>query len=350
MKKVYIIIFAALLTACVDEPYIPDTPDDTTSTVGGPRALVLCEGAWGCNDASLSSLFIGNGDIDNEWFEVANGRGLGDVAQDIMIYGSKAYVTVTFSNSLEVIDTATGRSVQHSLAMHPRYLAAKGSHIYVSCYDGHQVAVFDTADLDHPESILPLGNFQPEGLTVAAGKLFVASSWIQQQNQNYEYDSLVYVFNLTTNTLDTMLAVGLNPQMVVAIDDNRVAVNYSGDYGAAAAGCAVIDANTLAVTKLGRSATGMAASGGMLYGFSREGYSSSATATYWRYDGTSFTEIPINVNTPYSISADATGNIYVTTDGNYIAAGDVLCFTADGTLRWRNEAGILPKKVVFLGE
>ncbi len=354
MKKVYIIIFAALLTACVDEPYIPDTPDDTTSTVGGPRALVLNEGSWGGNDASLSSLYIENGKIDNEWFEVANGRGLGDVAQDILLYGGKAYVTVTFSNSLEVIDTTTGRSTRHPLSMHPRYLAANGRHIFVSCYDGHQVAVFDTADFVHPTNILQLGNFQPEGLAIAAGKLFVASSWIQQQNQNYEYDSLVYVFNLDDYTLVGTVAVGLNPQLVVAIDDSRVAVNYSGDYAAIAAGCAVIDANTLAVTQLGRSATGMAAARGILYGFSRQGYSSSATASYWYYDGSTFTNIPVGLNppfnTPYSISVDTRGLIYVTTDGNYTAAGDVLCFTADGTLRWRTEAGILPKKVVFLGE
>ncbi len=351
MKKILLPLIAALLTAaCIDEPYLPDTPDDTTSTAnGGPHALVLCEGSWGSNDASISRLALGNGEIDNEWFEVANGRGLGDVAQDMLLLGGKVYVTVTFSNSLEVIDTATGRSIRHAMGdLHPRYLTTDGSHIFVSCYNGHMVAVYDTSDLDHPVAAPQLGNYQPEGVAVAAGKLFVASSWIQYQNQNYAYDSVVYVFDLTDYTLDTILTVGLNPQMVVAIDGSRVAVNYNGDYSSYSAGCAVIDASTLAVTQLGRSATGMAAAGGMLYGFSRQGYGASSTATYWRFDGTSFTDIPVNVGTPYSISADADGNIYVTTDGNYIASGDVLCLAPDGTLRWRTEAAILPKKVVAL--
>ena len=350
MKKILLPLFAAFLaTACLDDPVLPDNPDDTTAIDHGPRALVLCEGSWGSNDASISLLYTDSGLIDNEWFEVANGRGLGDVGQDLLLHGGKAYATVTFSNSLEVIDTATGRSTRYAMgSLHPRYLAATGSHLFVSCYEGHQVVVYDIADLSHPVANLPLGNFQPEGVAVAAGRLFVASSWIQYQNQNYDYDSVVYVFDLNDYSLVGTVAVGLNPQMVVAIDSNSVAVNYSGNYGSAAAGCAVIDASTLAVNQLGRSATGMSAAGGMLYAFSRQGYSSSATATYWRYDGNSFTDIPIGVNTPYSINTDTAGYIYVTTDGNYTANGDVVCYTLDGTLRWRTEAGILPKKVIPL--
>ena len=350
MKKIVLLFATAILAVgCIDDPVYPDTPDDTTTIDRGPRALVLNEGSWGSNDASLSLLYTDSGTIDNEWFEVANNRGLGDVAQEMLLHGPKAYVTVTFSNTLEVVDTATGRSTRHTMGgLHPRYLAADGNRLFVSCYGGHQVVVFDIADLDHPVANLPLGDFQPEGLAVAGGRLFVASSWIQYQNQNYDYDSTVYVFDLADYSLVGTVTVGLNPQMAVALDASRVAVNYSGNYGTATAGCAIIDANTLEINQLGRSATGMSAAGGVLYGFSRQGYSSAATATYWSYDGTSFTDIPVSVNTPYSISADTAGRLYVTTDGNYIAAGDVLCLTLDGTLLWRSEAGILPKKDIPL--
>lgn len=350
MKKIILPLIAAIMAvSCIDEPYVPDEPIDTATHTSGPRALVLCEGSWGSNDASLASLYTDNGTMDNEWFEIANGRGLGDVAQDMLLVGPKAYVTVTFSNTLEVVDTATGQSARHTMGeLHPRYLAADDTRLFVSCYGGHQVVVYNLSDLDHPVANLPLGNFQPEGLAIVGGRLFVASSWIQYQNQNYDYDSTVYIFDLSDYSLVGTVTVGLNPQMVVALDDSHVAVNYSGNYGSTSAGCAIIDASTLEVSQLGRSATGMSAAGGVLYGFSRQGYSSSATATYWRYDGNSFTDIPVGVNTPYSISAGTDGHIYVTTDGNYIAAGDVLCLTTDGTLLWRSEAGILPKKVITL--
>lgn len=348
MKKLTLLLAAAaLLAACTDEPYVPDEPADSTGN--GPYALVLCEGAWGGNDASLARIDIDDGTADKEWFEVCNGRGLGDVAQDIIVYGSKAYVTVTFSNSLEAIDTATGRSTRHALGnLHPRSIAAHDGRLYISCYEGHQVIALDTADLDRQAASYTLGDYQPEGVAVAGGRLFAASSWIQSQNQNYRYDSVVYVFNLADGRLEGTVDVGLNPQTVIALDDNRLAVNYSGNYSDTPAGCAIIDANTLGVTQLGRSATGLATAGGMLYGFSREGYAASSTAEYWRYDGTAFTEINVPSTTPYSISVANDGTIYVTTDGNYTAAGDVICLEPSGNMRWRTEAGMLPKKVVPL--
>lgn len=346
MKKTTLLIAAALVAAaCTDEPATPDTP-----AAGGKRhALVLCEGSWGGNDASLARLATDDGTAEVEWFEAGNGRGLGDVAQDMVLCGGKAYVTVTFSNSLEAVDTASGRSVRHAMGnLHPRYITVDGSRLYISCYEGHQVVAYDTADLDTPAATYTLGDYQPEGVAVAGGKLFVASSWIQQQNQQYDYDSVVYVFDLASGTLAGTVTVGLNPQNVLAMDDNHVAVNYNGDYGGHPAGCAIIEVTGMSVEQTGRAATGMAVADGVLYAFDRQGYGSTSTATYWRYDGNTTTTIPIAINTPYSISVAADGTIYVTTDGNYTAAGDVCCHSADGTLRWRTEAGMLPKKVIVL--
>lgn len=75
-------------------------------------AYVLCEGNWGGNDASLSRVDLASGSIANNVFGTANGRGLGDVAQDIAVYGSKAYITVSFSNTIEVVSTADNSSIQ----------------------------------------------------------------------------------------------------------------------------------------------------------------------------------------------------------------------------------------------
>ena len=130
-----------------------------------------------------------------------------------------------------------------------------------------------------------------------------------------------------------------------------MAVNYSGNYGDAPAGCAIVDAATLTVTQLGRSATGMTVCGGNLYAFSRSGYGASSTSTYWCYNGQTITELPITVGNAYGISVDGvTGNIYVCSDGNYNAAGDVFCFKPDGTRLWKCEAGMLPRKVLPLAQ
>lgn len=348
MKKTNLLILAALLmVACTPNDPAPD-PEPTNS---GRKALVLCEGGWGNNDASLALLNLDDGTATIDWFAACNGRGLGDVAQDMILYGSKVYVTVTFSNSLEVIDTATGISVRHDMGnLRPRYMTASDGRLYVSCYTGRQVVVFDTTNLDSPVATLPMGTFQPEGLAVSCGRLFAVSSWISGENQNYGYDSCVYVFDLATNTLVDRVTVGLNPQTAVALDEGKVVVNYNGNYDSEAAGCVIIDANTLTVTQLDRSATGMTAVGNHLYGYSRSGYGASSTAAYWCYYGQSVGELPINLNNPYGINYDAvTGNLLVCSDGNYNSAGDVMCFKPDdGTRLWKCEAGMLPRKVVVL--
>lgn len=345
-QKLLLLVTVLLFVACDPVPPAPD-PEPTDS---GRKALVLCEGGWGNNDASLAYLNLDSGTATLDWFALKNGRGLGDVAQDLIVYGSKAYVTVTFSNSLEVIDTATGISVRHDMGnLRPRYITAYDGRLYISCYGGRQVIAYDTADLDHQVAAYHLGNYQPEGLAVAAGCLFVASSWISGQNQNYEYDNCVYMFDLATNSQVSRIEVGLNPQQVVALDDGHVAVSYSGDYGATAAGCAVIDAVTRIVDHLGRPATGMTVYGGFLHAFSRQGYGASSTASYWCFYGQGFSEFPISLGNPYGISVDAiTGNLLVCSDGNYNSAGDVVCFKPDGTRLWKCEAGMLPRKVVAL--
>lgn len=349
MNKIVKMMFAtAMLTvfvACEKEKEKP------AASIEG-YAMVLDEGSWGSNNASISLIEDQSGKIENDWFATMNGRGLGDVAQDMVVYGSKAYVTVTFSNTLEVIDLKSGKSNMLPMGnRNPRYIAASNGSLYISCYTNREVVRVDTADLIDGNFTVKatgtLGTYQPEGVAVANGKVFVASSWISDENQTYLYDDKVYVFDAITMQQIESVTVGTNPQQVIAIDDNHVAVNYSGNYGDIPAGCAVINTASLNVSQTQQAVTGMAAHNGMIYGFNR---SYSAPSTFFRINATdlSKTSINISISNPYSISIDPTnGDIYVTTDGNYVANGDVLCFSNNGTQRWSAEAEMLPKKVVF---
>lgn len=355
MKKLHNIAFCAFLILLLSNCEKPlelesgmfDAADDAS-----PRMLLLNEGAWGNNNASITFIDNAHDTLVNNWFETANGRGLGDVAQDLIVYGSRAYATVTFSNSLEVMDTVTGRSTRVDLGDRtPRYLAAADGKLYISCYRPHSIIRVDTATLEI-EAMCILGAYNPEGIAAMGGRLFVASSYVQTSNSSYRRDSLLYVVDAAAMRVDTTLVVGLNPQGVVAIDGNHLAVNYSGDYTDGTSGTAIVDATTLEVRQLGLPLTGMCAAGGLLYGFKRQGYSSESTATYHRFDPTSFQLSNLNFqlpNTPYGIAVDQrNGDIYVFTDGNYTATGDILCHSATGTLRWRLAAGRLPRKAVFM--
>lgn len=80
--------------------------------IDGDNLLVLNEGGWGHNNSSISRVDVATSNCTPDYFAQVNGRSLGDVAQDIIIVGSKAYATVTFSNSLEVIDPTNGKSTR----------------------------------------------------------------------------------------------------------------------------------------------------------------------------------------------------------------------------------------------
>ena len=49
---------------------------------------------------------------DPDYFTTVNKRGLGDTANDMIKYGSKIYIVVNESGTIEVIDAATGKSLK----------------------------------------------------------------------------------------------------------------------------------------------------------------------------------------------------------------------------------------------
>ncbi len=235
----------------------------------------------------------------------------------------------------------------------PRRIAVADGKLYVTCYRPASVVRIDAVSREVEDKCL-LGSFNPEGVAIVGNQLFAVSSWNQTENGDFLYDNKVYVVNLDDLSVSTSLVVGLNPQQVMVVDDGHVIVNYSGNYADQPAGTAVIDVATLAVTQTGQPMASMSVYGGKVYGYSTV-YDANwnPTAAYVCYDPATATATPILegcvVTRPYSINVFG-GNIYLTTDGNYTSNGDVVCFSIDGTQLWQSEAGMLPSKVVDLGD
>lgn len=346
-------LVACCLTACTPQAGKPDT-NPTFDAAASPRVVLLNEGIWGSNNASLSMIDNQKGELANGWFDEANGRGLGDVAQDIVLYGSKLYAVVSESGSLEVIDTASGKSQRVDLGnRYPRYIATDGGYLYISCYNPHSVIRIDTATLAIGATCL-LGDYHPEGMAIAGGRLFVASSNVSDAQGTYSYDSVIYVVELSEFDNPQAIVVGHNPQLVARLDNSHLVVNYWGDYGEHPAGSTLVDANTLSVVQLDAKLSNMTVHQGLLYGYIST-YSSdysSKTTEYVTIDANA-TVTPIlpdcAVDRPYGIGVDPrNGDILIATDGNYSSTGSVYCYTRDGELRWKQSAGYFPSKFIFL--
>jgi len=355
MKRKTTLLLAALAlmaAGCKKDNNPAITP--VTPPAEGQAAYLLNEGSWGGNNAELSLINLEDGTVAADWFSAANGRGLGDVAQDLVAYGSRLYAAVYGSNTLEVIDAATGRSLkQLSLGSRgPRHLACWGGKVYVSCYD-RSVARIDTATLAI-EASCPLGGMQPEQLCAAGGKLYVCNSWQYDNSGGFEYDSTLSVVDLATFAETGRMVVGCNPSKVKVIDNRRIVVACAGDYGAHPAKTVVLDIESRAQQTLAVAATNLDTYGGNIYLYCQT-YDSlyNPAAQFYRIDGATLAATPIlqdyssRLSSAYGISVNpANGDLYVT-NSPYGTNADLYCFTSDGTLRWQAEGRNYASKVAF---
>lgn len=350
MKKSLIILAAAtmvFMAACKHEEVKPnENPTETT------RAYVLNEGSWGGNDASLS-LITPEG-ITNDWFAANNNRGLGDLAQDMIHYGSKLYVVLNGSNTMECIDPATGTSSKQIDFgnRNPRYMAAHEGKIYVSCYDKSVVRI-DTASLEI-EATCNLSGMQPEQLCVVGNKLYVCNSWQYDSNNQPEYDNTLSVVDLGTFAETGKITVVANPTRMKALDSHRLLVACAGNYADVPATTLVIDLDNNSQTPLSVAATNFDICDGTIYLYSTS-YDANwnPTAAFYKVNATTLEATPIleehvnSLSNAYGINIDpVTKNLYVC-NSSWGVNGDVLIFSPEGKLLNKYEAGIYTSKVVF---
>lgn len=351
MKRYFLVAILLLTTlfSCQD-PQGGTEPEPNPDAV--PMAIVLNEGMWSKNDAELSVLYT-DGTLRNNYFAMANGRGLGDVAQDALMIDGRLYVSVWSSNTLEVVDPRSGKSLKQFIltGKGPRYMATDGRFVYLSCYS-KQVLKIDPQSLTVVDSC-SLSGMQPEGLAVADGKLFVTSTWQYRSDGSMEYDNQVSVVDLASFEESHKIQVPLNPQRIRTADNGQLVLQTNGNYGSDQGGLVRIDPISETVTSLTSEVSNFDIVGNICYYYFYS-YSTQQTG-FFKLDITNGARTPLfentaaNIVTPYGISVDPrTGNIYITDSQNYRMNGDLHCFAPDGTYLWTSETTTGPSKVVFL--
>jgi YVTN family beta-propeller protein len=334
-----------ILSSCHKDKVTPKQPAPVTDGF-----YILNQGLFNDNNSTLSFYGYSNKTVTADIFNSANGRGLGDTGNDIEIYGSKMYIVVNISSTLEVVDPKTAKSIKQiklfngSTARQPRDVAFYKGNAYVSSYDG-TVAVIDTATLGVTGYITVGRN--PEQLAVANGKLYVANSGgLDYPN----YDTTVSVIDLGTNTVTKTLTVAANPQNVGTDNNGNVYVLSAGNYNDVGPSLAVINDNTDVVT----SQTNFDGSGMVIQGTTA--YFITSTNTIKVFDLKTMTVTTNNfvtdgtaITTPYALAVDgSTGEVFVTDAKDYTSAGSVYAFDKTGKKEYSITAGINPGKIAFL--
>ncbi len=238
MKKHYLyamsLALVSMLGACSndDEPNDNGGTGEPDETAYADVAYILNQGNMGQKvEGRLSVLDENRQELSSGVFQAVNKRSLGDTPQCGIAYGSKIYVGVYVSNTIEIIDRNTYKSIkQISLensdkGTQPRSMVAKNGKVYVSMYDGY-VARLDTLSMELDASVKVGPN--PENIEIFNNRIYVPNS--DGMNYKVGYGETASVVTLEPFAVEETIKVPLNPNKFMT-DGTNLFLLSMGNYG-----------------------------------------------------------------------------------------------------------------------
>ena len=373
MKRVLTILMTLLaLAACRGPEDI--TPSDQINVGSGDAGdiagfFLLNEGNMGSNKCTLDYYDYTSGIYSKNIYAERNPgvvQEMGEVGNDLQIYGGKLYAVVNCSNLVEVMDVTTARHIGSVSIPNCRYITFKDKYAYVSSYAGPvemdpnyrrgYVAKIDTTTLQVVDSCTV--GYQPEEMVIFGGKLYVANSGGYRVP---DYDHTVSVVDLASFKEIMKIDVAPNLHRMELDAYGNIWVSSRGDYYDIQPMTFIIDTRSDSVVD---QLDLLACSDMTLCGDSLFVYSNT-----WSY----FTQTSdinyaiVDVKTrqvvtrrfitdgtetqfqnPYGIAVNPnTREIFVTDARDYITPGKVYCFSPEGRLKWSANTGDIPSRIVF---
>lgn len=220
----------AVMTSCSDDNDGPETNLQEYST----GAYVVNSGnMYNKIESSLTAIDYASSTATQKVFKAANGRSLGNTANDGIVYGNKIYLAVDQSNTIEVIDKKTKQSIKQikttdllgkAEGAEPRHIIADGGKVYFTTYGGY-VAAVDTTSFALQKK-WQVGSY-PESLVIGNGNLYVA-------NSNYGYGGgNISCINLSNDNVETKNIEGVNNPTSIYYASNVLYVLDNPVYGPA---------------------------------------------------------------------------------------------------------------------
>ncbi|MCR4853429.1 MAG: YncE family protein [Prevotella sp.] len=349
-----------------DDIVVPITTDDTgeqiiTDYLG---MYVLCEGNMGSNKATLDYLDLHTGTYLKNIFPTRNPqqvKELGDVGNDVKIYGSRLWLVVNCSNKVEVCDAETATSLGHVDIPNCRYLAFNDGYAYVSSYVGPvggssvQGSVYkvDTLSLKVVGQISV--GYQPEELAVVGEKLYVANSGGYEAIQGRPYDRTVSVIDLNTFKEERRIDVAPNLFRLRADSHGQLWVSSRGNYADYPSRLYRLKADAkgqmVKVDSVDVPVSDIALRGDSLCFVGTSYDENWNTLTNFGIINTESGKLIADqlvkdttpLETPYGLMIHPlTGDIYVMDATNYVSSGWLFCFDSNGNFKWKTSTGDIP--------
>src|SRR5574344_1191157 len=345
-SKNYLLFALAALSILVVSSCNKENPTpEPKITVG---AFILNSVNYGSNDANLAFYDAQNKSVTYDVFKNINsGKKLGDTAQDMVIFGSKMYISVYNSQIIFVLDK-NGKYIDEIVVkgpnsnLSPRYFTTYSDKLYVTYYEGY-LGEIDTTSFEVKR--VEVGP-NPDQVVSSNNKLYVANSG----GMSYpNYGKTVSVVNPSTMEVIKTLDVVDNPQYLEVDSQGDVYLISIGNYTEdAPATLQKINTVTDVVTKVdGISPTYMAmGNDDSLYLItSKYDEKWNVVNGYYVYDaiteklGGNFITDGTNVPSAYYISTDpVSGDVYIGSS-DYVSNGDMYIYTSKGVLVKKFDTG-----------
>ena len=374
----YISILLTMLSACRTDDIIIYAEDEDTGIESVHSEVIglylLNEGNMGSNKCTLDYLDLSDSTIHyyRNIFAERNPnevKELGDVGNDIKIYGSRLWLVINCSNKVEVCRASDAMKLGKVDIPNCRYVTFDGGYAYVSSYVGPvsvdsnaprgRVYKVDTLTLQKVDSVVV--GYQPEEMVALNGKLYVANSGGYRVP---DYDNTVSVVDLLSFTEERQIVVSANLHRCRADQYGNLWVTSRGDYYDIQPKLYCLSKGLGDQMELNDDfdvpVTDLCLVGDSLY------YLGSSfnyfTMTNDRVMGiinvrthemvaTQLTTAPeaASIVQPYGIIVHPENRDFYLMDAkNYVSSGELLHFNADGTFDYKVRTGDIPAHAAFL--
>lgn len=317
--------------------------------------FITNEGPFQTGTGTVSFINRDNSTIENEIFENANNRPLGNIVQSATYHNGKIYIVVNNADKIEIADADDFKEVGviNGLKL-PRFiLPVTASKAYVTQWGNN--------GLQGEVKVVDL-NSNTITKTIATGK--GAEAMVKKDNLVYvtntggfDNDNTVTVIDINTDAIVATLTVGANPNSIQLASNGHLFVLCSGKWKPDFS--ALEEKGSLYIIKSNNQAD--------VSGFEFDSefsqpndltINTTGNKLYYNYNGAVYTqEISANnlqlnalVNRSfYSLGYDpATNHLYAGDAGNFTSNGKVLRYnSSNGAVVDSFEAGIAPNGFLF---
>lgn len=372
LRYLWVAVCLFLCLACREDLPVLRSESEAVSRPGSPHEIkgmfVLNEGNMGSNKCTLDFLDFRSGFYTRNIYPERNPevvKELGDVGNDLQVYGNRLYAVINCSHYVEVMDVRTAQHIGSVNVTNCRYIVFAGDKAYVSSYAGPvqiapnarpgKIVEFDVNTLQITREVVV--GYQPEEMVIKDGLLYVANSGGYRFPN---YDRTVSVVDLGTFEVVNTIDVAINLHRMKLASDGLIYVSSRGDYYGTKSDVFVIDPEAQRVVgRLGVAASEMCMDDDELYLISVEWsyVSGKNEIRYTLYDTRKREILPRNfitdgtekdISIPYGLGVNPeTKEIFVSDATNYVTPGYLYCFSPEGKLKWKVRTGDIPAHFAF---